>query len=160
MLAESFVSAALLVAVFLPVLLAIPGSITALAQLCTALGRHPLYSSLVFALYLVGCYGKDFGKFWFTRNGSSMHAKIIALLYPFGTWGFELLLYYGLGGQHAEPEQGVPWTRASWLNLLGFSVVLVGTAGYLLASKKEKKKGSRWDFLKDFIGAREGPPRR
>jgi len=141
MMAESLVSSAFLI-LLLPVLMAIDGSMDALSNLAVALGRHPWYTAGVFCLYLIGCYGKDYGKFWFVRHESALTAKMIALLYPYGTWFFELLLYHAFGGKDAEEMQGVPWTRASWLNLLGFSIVLVGTAGYLLASKKKSPAGA------------------
>ena len=108
-----------------PVVFALPGSTAALEKLCVAMGSRPWHTTLIFSLYLVGCYGKDFGKvrtqsgdvapsvgrdwaeigrglsiwirvlamqsslpraqFWFIRHGSAMQAKMIALLYPFGT---------------------------------------------------------------------------
>ena len=60
-----------------------------------------------------------------------MRAKLLALLFPFGTWALELGIY-GLGGRRHAPPLGVGWaTDASLVQLAGFLLILACNVLYV-----------------------------
>ena len=93
-----------------------------------------------FVAYLVFAYGKDAGKFWLIKYTSALRQKVLALLFPFGTWFIGLIFFYG-GGKRHYPTLGVAWELpASLLELLGFMIILLANIGYVLL----KTKGFTW----------------
>lgn len=80
-------------------------------------------------LFVCTAYAKDSGKFWLIKHASPLRQKILALLFPFGTWLLSLLVYYC-----HEPLFGVPWRMpSSLLQLLGFTIILFSNVCFLLA---------------------------
>mmetsp|Transcript_41065 Transcript_41065/g.109537 ORF Transcript_41065/g.109537 Transcript_41065/m.109537 type:complete len:455 (+) Transcript_41065:178-1542(+) len=89
-------------------------------------------------MFIVSSYGKDAGKFFLVKWASALGAKMLALLFPVGTWMIDLCLYYAGGGHH-DPKLGVPWfVAASWLQLGGFALI-IGANVYFLDQRPKKK---------------------
>lgn len=87
LLAESLVSVPLLLLLCGPALYVFDGgSPHNFLALWSELSARPSYTLGAASIYLVGCYGKEQGKLWFTYKGSATLAKMLALSHPFGTW--------------------------------------------------------------------------
>ena len=130
LLAESLLSASAWL-LLLPLLAVLnPRNASSLRLLGTAFA-HPA-AVAVFALHNVASYGKDAGKFWFIKFGSPLRAKLISLIFPFGTWLISLSVYYA-GGHAQTPHIGhgfeVPF---SVVELLAFLVILVANVFFIL----------------------------
>eukprot|EP00927_Polykrikos_kofoidii_P026270 TRINITY_DN23423_c0_g1_i1.p1 TRINITY_DN23423_c0_g1~~TRINITY_DN23423_c0_g1_i1.p1 ORF type:complete len:403 (-),score=50.35 TRINITY_DN23423_c0_g1_i1:108-1316(-) len=88
-----------------------------------------------FILFLITSWGKDAGKFKVIKHSSSMVAKVLALLAPFGTWICSLCGYYGT--YWATTTIGEPWENpASWVRFSGFFVIIV--SGIVFVKQKKK----------------------
>merc|ERR1712087_167765 len=86
--------------------------------------RDPLI--LVFLVFFaITSWGKDAGKLKVTKYGSAILVKVVALLFPFGTWILSLSAYpisvYLMPSRHI----GESWTGDSFIRLAGFLVILV-----------------------------------
>merc|ERR1712226_1198468 len=91
---------------------------------------------VIFVFFLVSAYGKDAGKFKVVRYASSMVAKILALLFPFGTWLIQLCAYYFL--PFTWPRVGEDWENPqSDVRLLGF-IIIVGSCIAFMKLKKQQ----------------------
>merc|ERR1712137_899507 len=81
-------------------------------------------------LFCVAAYGKDAGKFKVVKYASSMVAKILALIFPCGTWALSLVAHLVQGAI------GEPWKGAdSSVRLVGFVMVVV--SGCVFVKKKK-----------------------
>mmetsp|Transcript_32415 Transcript_32415/g.85551 ORF Transcript_32415/g.85551 Transcript_32415/m.85551 type:complete len:449 (+) Transcript_32415:100-1446(+) len=84
-------------------------------------------------LFVITAYVKDAGKFWLIQHASALRQKILALIFPFGTWLIGLAVYYLLDGRSHTPFLGVRWVAvASPLRLLGFLVIVAANVAFLL----------------------------
>jgi hypothetical protein len=90
--------------------------------------------------YLFAAYGKDAGKFWLIKYSSALRQKVLALLFPVGTWIIGIVVYYSSGFQH-QPTLGVPWKGHghSLIQLAGFAVIIVANGIFVMI----KVPGSR-----------------
>lgn len=90
-----------------------------------------------FLIFLVTAYGKDAGKLKVVKYASAIVAKVLALLFPFGTWVLSILGWYitkAAGGtQVGEP---LLWPQ-SLLRLVGFLVITVSTIIFVKLKKKK-----------------------
>ena len=99
---------------------------------------HKPLAILFFVLYLFSAYGKDAGKFWLIKYTSAMRQKVLALLFPVGTWVIGLIIYYMGGNQHL-PTLGVAWDSnsvATWVQLVCFVVIILANVIYVTLKKK------------------------
>merc|ERR1712066_452782 len=89
----------------------------------------------------MGSWGKDAGKLKVTKYGSAILVKVVALLFPFGTWILSLSAYpisvYLMPSKHI----GESWTGDSFIRLAGF-VGILGFAYIFSSSSKAKSSGS------------------
>lgn len=94
--------------------------------------------------YLICAYGKDAGKFWLIKHTSALRQKILALLFPFGTWAVSLVTFYILGGQHHFPTLGHKWDwPSSGIELGAFLLILI--SNIIFVQLKEKAScPARW----------------
>ena len=106
------------------------------SNLRAALGTY--WGVALLLLFIVSSYGKDAGKFFLVKWASALRAKMLALIFPVGTWVIDLCLYYA-GGRHQNPPLGSPWfVAASWVQLGGFALI-IGANLYFLDQKSKKK---------------------
>jgi len=141
LLAESVLSAALV----LPVGLLLYG-VTELDERLDAIEDFSLANLMatfqqraafaVFPCFLLVSYGKDAGKFWMIKHASALRQKVLALLFPFGTWAVGLAVFYS-GGQSHRPAIGAGWTSPSsaW-QLAGFVVILLANVVFVMLKSK------------------------
>lgn len=141
LLAESVLSAALV----LPVGLLLYG-VTELDERLDAIEDFSLANLMatfqqraafaVFPCFLLVSYGKDAGKFWMIKHTSALRQKVLALLFPFGTWAVGLAVFYS-GGQSHRPAIGAGWTSPSsaW-QLAGFVVILLANVVFVMLKSK------------------------
>jgi len=89
-------------------------------------------------LYLCSAYGKDWGKFWLIQKTSALRQKVLALLFPCGTWVLGLATYY-FGGRNHVPTLGETWQMPnSLIELGGFSIIIVTNVAFVMLSRKKK----------------------
>lgn len=141
LLAESAISAAVLLPIGL-VFYGICDGVKAmdlyedasLANLIATLRKPGAVPALL--VFLLTAYGKDAGKFWLIKYTSALRQKVLALLFPVGTWAIGLMIYY-VGGLHHTPALGVPWQdHKSLIELLGFSVIIAANVIIVLLKVK------------------------
>ena len=117
--------------------------------------RHPL-AVASFACYAIFSYGKDSGKFWLIKNVSALRQKVLALLFPFGTWTIGLIVFY-VAGHRYTPSIGVAWQDpSSLIELSGFVVILVGNAVIVLLKSNPRSRLSRCCAKIDRCDGRDG----
>ena len=141
LLAESVLSAALLLPVGL--------TLYAVTELDEKLDRiedwsfanmmatfHQPVAYAIFACFVAVSYGKDAGKFWLIKHTSALRQKVLALLFPFGTWAVGLAVFYS-GGRHNQPVLGAGWTSPSsaW-QLAGFVIILLANVVFVMLKSK------------------------
>jgi len=103
------------------------------------------------SMFVLFMYGRDLGKLKLTKWSNAVTAKIVALVFPFGTWILMLLIYYSVTeGKHHRLGSGwnLPW---SFLRLAGFLTIIVSTWFFKFASQARKLTkqtifGSSWTF--------------
>jgi len=84
----------------------------------------PIVPPLLVA-YLLCAYGKDAGKFWLIKYASALRQKVLALLFPFGTWAVSLATFYLAAGRRHVPTLGSAWDPASsWVEAAAFMLIL------------------------------------
>jgi len=87
---------------------------------------------VIFACFLVVAYGKDAGKFWLIKHTSALRQKVLALLFPFGTWAVGLAVFYS-GGHDHRPAFGSGWVEpSSYLELAGFITILLANVVFVM----------------------------
>jgi len=104
----------------------------------------------IFALFM---YGKDLGKLKLTKFSSAVTAKIVSLVFPFGTWTLSILFYYCVteGKEHPIGDGlNMPW---SFLRLAGFITIVVSVWFFKFAAQarkftKQTLRGSYDTYLK------------
>ena len=65
---------------------------------------------------------------------AGLRQKMLALLFPVGTWAVNLSLYYA-GGRRHDPALGVPFLSPyAVVRLAGFVVILAGNSAYVALS--------------------------
>ena len=97
---------------------------------------QPLAPPLLVA-YLLCAYGKDAGKFWLIKHASALRQKVLALLFPFGTWAVSLATYYLLAGWRHVPTLGAEWDMtSSWVELAAFTLILGANVVFVLLKEK------------------------
>ena len=141
LLAESVLSAALLLPVGL--------TLYAVTELDEKLDRiedwsfanmmatfHQPVAYAIFACFVAVSYGKDAGKFWLIKHTSALRQKVLALIFPFGTWAVGLAVFYS-GGKRHDPALGGGWSspRSIW-QLAGFVTILLANVVFVLLKSK------------------------
>jgi len=85
-------------------------------------------------MFVIFIYGRDFGKLKLMKYSSAIIAKIVSLVFPFGTWALSLLVYYSVteGNEHAIGDGWHnPW---SFLRLAGFILIVVSVFFFYISS--------------------------
>jgi len=117
-------------------------------------------------MFVLFMYGRDLGKLKLTKYSSAITAKIVALVFPFGTWTLMLLLYLCVTNgknQRFGSSWNVPW---SFLRLAGYVTIIVSVWFFKFAAQARKLTkqtilGSDWTLSDDKISLiNEDPPQR
>lgn len=92
------------------------------------------------SLFILFMYGKDLGKLLVTKfsEGGAVHSKMLALVFPFGTWALSLMFYYCVTEGEEHPIGGGwsnPW---SFLRLTGF-VLIIASVWFFKVAQQSKK---------------------
>jgi len=94
--------------------------------------------------YLLCAYGKDAGKFWLIKHASALRQKVLALLFPFGTWAVSLATFYLAAGRRHVPTLGSAWDPASsWVEAAAFMLIL-GANVVFVRLKERTSCPARW----------------
>lgn len=101
--------------------------------------QQPLAPAVLLG-YMLFSYGKDSGKFWLIKHVSALRQKVLALLFPFGTWAIGLLTYY-VGGSGHVPSIGVGWAMPSSLIELGGFLLILGANVVMVQLKSKAPPG-------------------
>lgn len=100
------------------------------------------WAPAIFFLHMLCAYGKDAGKFWLIKHASALRAKLVSLIFPFGTWLAGIVVFYA-GGRDLEPKQGVGIEMPySLVQLVGFNIIL--GANFVFVLLKQKKSRVTW----------------
>ena len=87
---------------------------------------------------------------------SALRQKVLALLFPFGTWTIGLIVFY-VAGHRYTPSIGVAWQNpSSLIELSGFVVILVGNAIIVLLKSNPRSRLSRCCAKIDRCDVRDG----
>merc|ERR1712136_421618 len=90
--------------------------------------QHSIFTipgAIFFVLFLITSYGREGGKLKVMKYTSGMVSKVLALIFPFGTWVISLMAYYvstRIGG-NVIGEAGTALQFV--LRLIGFFMILV-----------------------------------
>jgi len=99
-------------------------------------------------LFVIFSYGRDLGKLKLTKYSSAVTAKVIAVLFPFGTWALSLLIYY-LVSEGKEHPVGDRWYNPwSFLRLAGFILIVVSV--YFFQSAAQVRYYNPLEVTKSF----------
>ena len=94
--------------------------------------------------YLLCAYGKDVGKFWLIKYASALRQKVLALLFPFGTWAVSLATFYLAAGRRHSPTLGSAWDPASsWVEAAAF-ILILGANVVFVRLKEKTSCPARW----------------
>ena len=103
----------------------------------------PIVPPLLVA-YLLCAYGKDAGKFWLIKYASALRQKVLALLFPFGTWAVSLATFYLAAGRRHSPTLGSAWDPASsWVEAAAF-ILILGANVVFVRLKEKTSCPARW----------------
>jgi uncharacterized protein YjeT (DUF2065 family) len=93
---------------------------------------------LCLVLFVVCSYSKDAGKLKLTKLASSMLAKVLCLLMPFGTWIISLVFYGIRVAARWKAQIGENWSSPmDFLRLAGFILIIIGSVVFVRAKKKK-----------------------
>merc|ERR1712232_1254576 len=87
--------------------------------------------------FAITSWGKDAGKLKVTKYGSAILVKVVALLFPFGTWILSLSAYPMSSYLLPSRRIGESWSGDSFIRLVGFLVILV--FAYIFSSSSKAK---------------------
>lgn len=86
-------------------------------------------------VFVLFCYGRELGKLKLTKYSSAVTAKIVSLVFPFGTWALTLLIYFCVTEGEYHPLGG-PWNMPwSFLRLAGFILTVISVWFFKYAAK-------------------------
>jgi len=117
-------------------------------------------------MFVLFMYGRDLGKLKLTKYSSAVTAKIVALVFPFGTWTLMLLTNFCMANEKQHrfgSSWNVPW---SFLRLAGYITIIVSVWFFKFASQARKLTkqtilGSDWRLSDAKISLiDEDPPKR
>jgi len=89
-------------------------------------------------MFVMFMYGRDLGKLKLTKFSNAVTAKIVALVFPFGTWTLTLLIYFCATDRKGHPLGSawhVPW---SFVRLAGFVVIVISVWFFKFATQARK----------------------
>ena len=84
-----------------------------------------------FGLFLLTVYAKNITQMKVIELSSALTRNLTMQLMPFGTWIISLLFYY-----FVDERYGENWNKYSWLQLVGFLIVLGGSFLYMKVPKR------------------------
>merc|ERR1719242_2933794 len=97
------------------------------------LSKFPLFLiSLV--LFYVAIYGKNVTQMKVIEMSSALTRNLTMQLMPIGTWILSLTFYY------VDPRYGEQWNQYSYIRLIGFIIVLIGSYLYMKVPKIKNDK--------------------
>ena len=82
-----------------------------------------------FLLFCAAIYGKNVTQMKVIEMSSALTRNLTMQLMPIGTWILSLSFYY------IDPQFGERWNKYSWIQLIGFIIVLCGSYLYMKVPK-------------------------
>merc|ERR1719361_3379692 len=85
-------------------------------------------------LFYVAIYGKNVTQMKVIEMSSALTRNLTMQLMPIGTWLLSLIFYF------IDAQFGEPWNRYSYIRLIGFVIVLIGSYLYMKVPKIKNDK--------------------
>ena len=135
LLAESMVSALAAIPLGAILFASLGSGLTDSLDNLRVTAKETAFTPIVLSI-MVTAYGKDAGKFWMIKYTSAQRAKVLALVFPFGTWAVGLAVFYA-GGRNHSPHFGLGFEwPGSFVLLIGFMIILISNLCIILLKMK------------------------